>query len=382
MQKNNLSLTQLGAACCLALLMLVLSACSGNDGENSNDNTGDSGHSGENSDPVSGNTDFFNHTMPWTTDISNAPLHTNSTNIIDYLENNQENPLQILQIDFTSLHVVQADRNSPRVTYDPTADLVYGLPYGFPPCDNVIDVPIPAGGRIEGADGYECAETQSEDCHLLIHDIDAGVLYELYHASVIDMGGNQVVGAKCAVLWDLEYDYGDDLRGQNCTSADAAGLAISPLLVTADEIAAGEIGHALRFILQNNLMRAGLHVYPATHSGGPQSNHPDSPIYGMRFRLRADFPVDTLGESGRVIAVALQRYGAILVDGGNLPFTFMDDHFSTHKWDEFDDFGPHMFNGVMGIGDFEIVNNETPINSTHDCEMGIDYSDKLELLVY
>jgi hypothetical protein len=302
--------------------------------------------------------------------------------MIDFLESHQAAALRIMQIDFISLHVVQADQNTPRIMYDPTFPLVYGTPWGFPPCDNVIDVPIPSGGRIEGSDGYVCAETQSEDCHLLIHDVDAKVLYELYHASVVDMGGgNQAVAAKCAVLWDLEYAYGEHLRGQNCTSADAAGLPIAPLLVTADEVANGEINHALRFILQNSLMRDNLHVYPATHSGNPQSADPDSPIYGMRFRLRADFPVNSLGVSGRVIATALQQYGAILVDGGNLPFTLMHDHFSTHKWDEFDDFGPHMFDGVMGVGDFEIVNNETPVDSTQSCEMGINYSDKIQALL-
>lgn len=45
--------------------------------------------------------------------------------------------------------------------------------------------------------------------------------------------------------------YPDDGRGEQCTSADAAGFPMSTLLFTADEVYAGEINHAIRFILPN-----------------------------------------------------------------------------------------------------------------------------------
>ena len=71
------------------------------------------------------------------------------------------------------------------------------------------------------------------------------------------------------------------MRGDQCTSADAAGFPIAPMLFTADEVAAGEIAHAIRFILPNprmasfpdgpdsNTARDPLYVRPATHAGGP-----------------------------------------------------------------------------------------------------------------
>ena len=37
---------------------------------------------------------------------------------------------------------------------------------------------------------------------------------------------------------------------------------------------------------------------------------------GERFRLRSDFPVNTLPRQARVIAIAMQRYGIIVADNG------------------------------------------------------------------
>ena len=58
-----------------------------------------------------------------------------------------------------------------------------------------------------------------------------------------------------AFVWDLTKQYPDSLRGEQCTSADAAGLPMSALLATSDEVANGDIPHALRFILPNARMK-------------------------------------------------------------------------------------------------------------------------------
>ncbi len=316
--------------------------------------------------------EYFTHAMPWTTRVDNANKHSDSNVIIAFLENRASNnelfprTNGIFQIDFTSFHIVKANEQSRKIPFDEFIELQYGTWYGDPPCDNLMEIPVPASARIEGVEGLVCAETEGEDCHLIVHDVDNGILYEVFHSSVVN--NESAVGGICPVVWDLDYEYGSDLRGLQCTSADAAGLPIAPLLVTADELATGEINHALRFILRNDNMRSGFFVAPATHAGGPSSEDQNAPIYGMRFRLRADYPVEQLGESGKIIAKALQEYGAILADGGNIPFTFMDDHFSDAKYDQFDDFGPRMFEGLFAITDFEIVNTSSPIVLTRDCD--------------
>ena len=54
----------------------------------------------------------------------------------------------------------------------------------------------------------------------------------------------------------------NDLRPDGWTSADAAGLPILPGLVRCDEVAAGEITHALRFTAPET---RDTYIYPARH---------------------------------------------------------------------------------------------------------------------
>src|SRR5262245_57548307 len=62
-----------------------------------------------------------------------------------------------MQVDF-SLEVLAADPSTLHMAFTPNAD------FYTPDCD-VADVPVPAGGNIEGEAGYAC--TTDGDCHLL-----------------------------------------------------------------------------------------------------------------------------------------------------------------------------------------------------------------------
>src|SRR5260221_4433335 len=112
----------------------------------------------------------------------------------------------------------------------------------------------------------------------------------------------------CLAVWTTTRAYGDALRGDQCTSADAAGYPIAPLLFTADEVAAGHIDHAIRFILPNNRVRIG-YTRPATH-GTNTTGGSAAPPYGVHLRLRADYPISSLPSAGaKVVARAMQKYG-------------------------------------------------------------------------
>ena len=52
----------------------------------------------------------------------------------------------------------------------------------------------------------------------------------------------------------MNYAYTSTGRGDQCMSADGTGLPIAPLLLDPDEIASGEIGHALRLYLPADLL--------------------------------------------------------------------------------------------------------------------------------
>jgi serine/threonine-protein kinase len=159
--------------------------------------------------------------------------------------------------------------------------------------------------------------------------------------------------------------YGANGRGDGCTSADAAGYPIAPLLFSADEVAAGHIDHAIRFILPNSRIRHGVFVHPATHSTGATSGPSGAPPYGTRLRLRADFPLSSLpNEGARTVARAMQKYGMFLADGGNIALTAQSDRFTQHKW-----------SGLLGArdlaaikpGDFQMVNGGTRLSANIDC---------------
>lgn len=227
-----------------------------------------------------------------------------------------------MRIDF-SITLLHATAATPMRSFTATGD------FYSPDCDHV-PFPVPAGGALEGEQGYQC--THDGDCHLIVVHHPTNKLYEMWRAN---FSGSSFFGG-CGVVWDLQKAYPPSLRGEGCTSADAGGFPIAATLVTADEVAAGDIPHAIRFILPNARIRGGdVYVHPATHTTGATSGGANAPPYGSRFRLRADYPLAGLpSEGARVVARAMQKYGMLLADGGNIALTFADDRFTTAKWSQ------------------------------------------------
>jgi hypothetical protein len=254
----------------------------------------------------------------WYQDISAAPVDAESARVISGLAAHGGFGLDRILIDF-NLQVMTADDSAPMLPFTPARG------FYMPDCD-LMPVPVPAGGALEEQPGYTCFG--DSDCHLIVHHVPTRRLYEMWHADLT----NGFFTGGCLAVWDLARVYGPTGRGHNCTSADAAGFPIAPLLFTAEEVASGEIPHAIRFILPNDRIRRGVYVAPATHSTDATSGGIDSPPFGARFRLRGDYPIDKLPEGPRVVARALQRYGMFLADGGKKALTGRSDRFGSIKW--------------------------------------------------
>jgi hypothetical protein len=158
--------------------------------------------------------------------------------------------------------------------------------------------PIPPNAPVE----------EGSDRHVLVLDRQACRLWELFDASTPDSGRSWHAGS--GATWDLRSNA---LRPDGWTSADAAGLPILPGLVRYDEVATGHIDHALRFTARRT-QRAFLH--PATHFASSITD-PDVPPMGARFRLRGNYDCNQFAPTGRVVCVALQRYGMLLADNGS-----------------------------------------------------------------
>jgi uncharacterized protein (TIGR03437 family) len=164
--------------------------------------------------------------------------------------------------------------------------------------------PIPPNPPIEGG------PSSAGDRHILIVDRDQCRLYELF-AAYPNPDGTWRAGS--GAIFDLRSHA---LRPAGWTSADAAGLPILPGLVRYEEVAAGEIRHALRFTAPQTRRE---YVWPARHFASSRTGA-EYPPMGARFRLQAGYDISGFSPEVQVILRALKRYGMILADNGSAWF--------------------------------------------------------------
>ena len=234
-----------------------------------------------------------------------------------------------------------------------TTETFYGIPYvvvagNTPKTPVTFDYadesdagpyPIPANAPIEGGAG------STGDRHILIIDRDNWKLYELYAAHPPTGGQGWTAGS--GAIFDLNSNA---LRPAGWTSADAAGLPIFPGLARYDEVADGEIRHALRFTVQRTRQ---AYVHPARHWAS-SSTDPALPPMGMRVRLKSSFDTSGYPHDARVVLEALKTYGMILADNGSNWFV---SGVSDTRWD------PAVFDAFRAVhgSDFEVVRMGTII---------------------
>ena len=163
--------------------------------------------------------------------------------------------------------------------------------------------PIPTAAPVEGA------PNTNGDRHVLVVRQGECKLYELYRAFPnADGSWNADSGA----VYTLTVN--GPLRPAGWTSADAAGLPMLPGLARYDEVAAGEINHALRFTVPQT---RDTYVWPARHFASSLTGAQYPPM-GQRFRLKANFAIDNrFSPDAKVILRALKKYGLILADNGS-----------------------------------------------------------------
>lgn len=163
--------------------------------------------------------------------------------------------------------------------------------------------PIPPNAPVEGG------SNSSGDRHVLVLDVDAWKLYELFDAHSVNGGASWTAGSGAT------FDLGSNaLRPAGWTSADAAGLPIFPGLVRYDEaVVQGAIDHALRFTCPKTRK---AYVSPARHYASNDTSSALPPM-GMRVRLKASFDTTGFTPTVRVILRAMMRYGMFVADNGS-----------------------------------------------------------------
>lgn len=185
----------------------------------------------------------------------------------------------------------------------------FGIPYLV--IDNAPPVPVQFDAAEESDEGpypipLNAPIEKGEDHHVIVLDRGRDKLYELFAARREGQGWRASSGA----IFDASAE--DRQRTAGWTSADAAGLPIFPGLVKYDEVASGDIKHALRFTAPKTRK---AYVFPASHYASSDTSA-DLPPMGMRIRLKKSFDTRPYGRKVRTILKCLQTYGAILADNG------------------------------------------------------------------
>lgn len=275
--------------------------------------------------------DIFPADNIWNTPIDTLPVHPNSANYINTIGANTG-----LHADFGSGLYNNGPIGIPYIDVPGSQPDVPITFIWYPDESDDGPYPVPADAPIEGG------PDSTGDRHVLVLDRDACILYEMYAATP---QGNGSWEAGNGAVYDLSSHA---LRPDGWTSADAAGLPILPGLVRYDEVAAGEIRHAIRFTAPQTQK---AHLWPARHdaSSNTGSNYPPM---GLRLRLKASYDISGFPPEIQVILQAFKTYGIILADNGS-PW-----YISGVPDERWDNDMLHLWDGITG-SDFEVVDTSS-----------------------
>lgn len=203
---------------------------------------------------------------------------------------------------------------------------------------NITTAPMVEG---EATNGCNVMPADSADHHLLAIVSTSCQLQEIYQYSCA-AGTPNVQSGYSGAIWSLSSNV---LRTDTWTSADAAGLPITPFLVKYDEAVSGVISHPLRFTLNTT---GDVYLWPARHSAGKGGVLPT----GARIRLKASFDISGFSPINKVILTAMKNYGMFEADNGrNGLFQGVSDP----RWNEAD---LDLINAIT-FSNFEVVDESS-----------------------
>ncbi len=263
---------------------------------------------------------FFNEQSFWNQPIGPRPAIDPRSDELIALMDARQGAVHVNSEVFT-IPVYSADASTPRRTVHqrPARD---GLTGGLLQRERRYrqhpefgrDVPIP-DGAIPDPDN---------DAHLAIVDWERGLAWDMWRARVREDGQYE---SSTGMVYSIDSDgvwRTEDFPIANGESmhfhgpSRAAGVPAIAGLAMHHEIVAGRIEHKLAFAT-NNIRQEFVH--PATWTDGAQD---DGPREGCVIQLDPDLDLDDfdLSPGGRVIARAMQEYGAVDVDGarGNVVY--------------------------------------------------------------
>lgn len=244
---------------------------------------------------------------PITTPIPASPvLDPDSAKIVAALAAGQGSVVHVAEY---GVPVKVATANTPRWNLVPTQTGNWGdnpfAGYTVPMEKTWLTIPVARDG----------------DGHISIYDPTNNVFFDMWDADF--------TGPVPACSWGAVTPAGTKTITSKTGTATAAGFGLYAGLITEDEIAAGVINHALVF--SSDICRPGALRAPAIHQDGKvvRSGTVDASAtitQGARLQMDPTFDVDAQTQWApfqRMVAKALQTYGAYCIDCGGAPVAIM-----------------------------------------------------------
>lgn len=150
-----------------------------------------------------------------------------------------------------------------------------------------------------------CGEASDADNHMVVFDLATRCEYDFWQMRKVGSGWEASWGNSISMDGDGIYAHGLSTRG--------SGFAFPGGVLWPDELASGQISHALAF--NSPFTRSGGPVAPATDSDGITDGN-DAIPEGALLQLDPSFDISGLSGYERAVAQALQTYGMYLVDTG------------------------------------------------------------------
>jgi hypothetical protein len=202
-------------------------------------------------------------------------------------------------------HVVNGTR-CPKVDIPVSSWSSGGPPWLDPDTDNVAEnIPVPESNLI--------VPDTSTDHHVIIVDMWQGKVWEMWNFVRVG-SGNYTCGMMAG--WDIGgLGYNTDGTYGPRNRACAAGVSLIAGAIQYPEFMSGVIRHALTFVTGAGIMRNKFLAPPASNTDGAQvgTTYVEE---GSHIQLDPSIDLDAKGlnSSAKIIAKALQDYGAFCVD--------------------------------------------------------------------
>jgi hypothetical protein len=233
----------------------------------------------------------------WQADISKLPVHTRNKAWMSNMQSSRN-----IWPDFgPSFGAIPGPYGMP-ITIVSNTDPVASVKFLYAAESDKVRYPLGPRTKVEGFNW-----TAPGDRHTITVNKDTCRLYETWATEKLPNGWKAGSGA----TWSLKSNA---LRPIYWTSADAAGLPILPGLLRYDEVAARDIGHAIRFTIP---VSDNTFLWPARHKAGAVNDR-SFPPFGARFRLKANYRIPTgYGSDTKAVLNAMKKYGIVLADNGS-----------------------------------------------------------------